>query len=143
MALAYRKSLPRILLYKQCSILGMPCRAKWRLWAGPLKRRSAWQQGPPPQIQKERGAGWARPRPTGTTLFITLFLGWGGEEDLRSPEARSGCAWDFCKQKERMVESACTSKDIFISQAMREKPCKPSDLRVLLQEGNSLSHEAA
>jgi len=27
-------------------------------------------------VSKERGAGWARPRPTGTTLFITL--GWGG-----------------------------------------------------------------
>ncbi len=35
---------------------------------------------PPPQISKERGAGWARPRPTGTTLFSS-FLGWGGEEE--------------------------------------------------------------
>jgi len=32
------------------------------------------------QIQKERGAGWARPRPTGTTLFSS-FLGRGGKEE--------------------------------------------------------------
>ncbi len=30
---------------------------------------------PPQKRRKERGAGWALPRPTGTTLFITL--GWG------------------------------------------------------------------
>ena len=35
---------------------------------------------PPPQILKERGAAWARPRPSGTTLFSS-FLGWGGEEE--------------------------------------------------------------
>jgi len=35
---------------------------------------------PPPQMSKERVAGWARPRPTGNTLF-TSFLGRGGEEE--------------------------------------------------------------
>jgi len=35
---------------------------------------------PPPQIQKEGVAGWARPRPTGNTLFSS-FLGRGGEEE--------------------------------------------------------------
>src|SRR5258708_34591959 len=43
---------------------------------------------PPPQKRgKERGAGWARERPTGTTLFTNL--GWGAccqsERRLRSP----------------------------------------------------------
>jgi len=28
---------------------------------------------PPPQIVKERGAGWALPRPTGTTFFSSFF----------------------------------------------------------------------
>ena len=47
---------------------------------GLLKRRSDWQQAPPPQISKERVAGWALPRPTGNTLFSS-FLGRGGEEE--------------------------------------------------------------
>src|SRR5258707_9806813 len=42
---------------------------------------------PPQKRGKERGAGWAQERPTGTTLFITL--GWGAccqaERLVRSP----------------------------------------------------------
>ncbi len=51
-----------------------------------VKRTDYFKQGfsnvfflfpsPPQKRGKERGAGWALPRPTGTTLFITL--GWGG-----------------------------------------------------------------
>ena len=47
---------------------------------GLLKRRSDWQQAPPPQMNQERVAGWALPRPTGNTLFYS-FLGRGGEEE--------------------------------------------------------------
>src|SRR3989442_15600866 len=106
MALAYRKSLPRIILCNQCSILGMPCRAKWRRWSGLLKRRSAWQQAPHPILVKSVvpvGRGSAQPAPRS----LPLFWGGGGErkKTVEKPLG-SGGAEDFCKQKERMVESA-------------------------------------
>src|SRR3989442_14125066 len=41
---------------------------------------SNWQQAPPPQINKERVAGLARPRQPGNTLLYS-FLGRGGEEE--------------------------------------------------------------
>src|SRR5260221_9755088 len=47
---------------------------------GLLKRRSDWQQAPPPQMNQERVAAWARERPSGNTLFSS-FLGRGREEE--------------------------------------------------------------
>src|SRR3989442_13176191 len=41
---------------------------------------SNWQQAPPPQINKERVAGLARPRQPGNTLLYS-FLGRGGGEE--------------------------------------------------------------
>src|SRR5258708_16894295 len=50
---------------------------------------------PPPQISKERVAGWARPRPTGNTLF-TLFL--GGEGKRKKTHILIGMGQRTCEQ---------------------------------------------
>jgi len=42
---------------------------------------------PPQKRGKERDAGWALPRPTGITLFLTL--GWGGLLPIRATFAKS------------------------------------------------------
>ena len=47
---------------------------------GLLKRRSDWQQAPPPQMKQERVAALARERQSGNTLLYS-FLGRGGEEE--------------------------------------------------------------
>src|SRR5258708_39438197 len=59
--------------YSIRQVLSLPCKEKP---TGLLNSRSAWQQAPHPRLVKERVAAWARPRPSGNTLF-TLF--WGGE----------------------------------------------------------------
>src|SRR5258706_10606116 len=47
---------------------------------GLLKRRSAWQQASPPQMNQERVAAVALPRHSGNTLLYS-FLGRGGGEE--------------------------------------------------------------
>src|SRR5260370_10567179 len=47
---------------------------------GVLKRRSAWQQALPPQMNQERVAASAQGRRSGNTLLYS-FLGRGGEEE--------------------------------------------------------------
>src|SRR5260370_6688121 len=55
------------------------------------------------QIQKERGAGWARSRPTGTTLFSS-FLGRGGEEEKDVCEALTSSRGACPDYLQRMIK---------------------------------------
>src|SRR5207245_10646646 len=51
---------------------------------GLLKRRSAWQQASPPQMNQERVAAVALPRHSGNTLFYS-FLGREEEKTFEKP----------------------------------------------------------
>ncbi len=75
---------------------------------------------PPQKRGKERGAGWALPRPTGTTLFTNM--GWGAccqaERRLRSPDQRLHFARQGIPNMLHWLQRMIRGRDFLYARAM-------------------------